>query len=61
MKTRIDERDEKVALDPDLRAFLKECFSCQSLAISAWAARILRAGAITMKDLERCLNLGFEI
>lgn len=60
MKTTNNERDEKVALDADLRAFLKECFSCQSLAISAWAARILRAGEMTVKNLERCLNLGFE-
>lgn len=60
MKTQNDERDEKVVLDPDVRAFLKECMSCQSLAIGAWATRLLRAGTMTLKDLERCLNLGFE-
>jgi len=60
MKTKNDERDQMIALDPDLRAFLNECFSCQSLGIAAWAARILRARKMTMKDLERCLNLGFE-
>ena len=62
MMTTTNERDDAkpIALDPDLRAFLRECLSCQSLAIGAWASRILRAGEMTLKDLERCLNLGFE-
>ena len=61
MKTTTDHHDgQAIRLDADLRAFLRECASCQSLAISGWARRILKAGAMTTKDLERCLNLGFE-
>lgn len=60
MKKQARDRMEKVALDADLRGFLKDCLSCQSPAISAWAARILKAKAMTTQDLKRCLNLGFE-
>ncbi|HKQ48617.1 MAG TPA: hypothetical protein VJZ71_11150 [Phycisphaerae bacterium] len=60
MKTTNANDSKPIALDRDLRAFLRECLSCQSLAIGAWASRILRAGTMTLKDLERCLNLGFE-
>lgn len=58
----VNERQDSkpITLDPDLRAFLRDCLSCQSLAIAAWASRILKAGEMTLKDLERCLNLGFE-
>ena len=52
--------DTTLRLDANLRAFLRACAACQSLAISGWARRILKAGAMTTKDLERCLNLGFE-
>lgn len=52
---------QPIALDADLRAFLRdECVGCQSLAIAAWATHLLRAGEMTVRDLERCLNLGFE-
>jgi hypothetical protein len=49
-----------IRLDPDLRAFLKGVRTCQCLALAAWAAKILRANLMTMSDLERCFNLGFE-
>ncbi len=49
-----------IRLDRDLRMFLREVMSGQSLSLAAWAARICRAGQMTMADLERCLNLGFE-
>lgn len=51
--------NDKIRLDADLRAFLRECRKGQCLAIAAWATKILRAGEMTMADLERCLNLGF--
>jgi hypothetical protein len=51
---------QTIRLDADLRAFLREVCSGQCLALAAWATRILRAGSMTMADLERCLNLGFE-
>ena len=50
----------EVRLDAGLRAFLRKARAGQCLAIAAWAAQILRAGRMTMADLERCLNLGFE-
>jgi len=49
-----------IQLDADLRAFLEEVMSCQSLGLAAWATRIVRRGTMTMSDLERCLVLGFE-
>ncbi|NLE59327.1 MAG: hypothetical protein GX616_13280 [Planctomycetes bacterium] len=52
--------NDKIRLDADLRAFLRECRKGQCLAIAAWATKVLRAGEMTMADLERCLNLGFE-
>jgi hypothetical protein len=52
--------NDKIRLDADLRAFLRECMNGQCLAIAAWATKILRAGEMTMADLERCLNLGFQ-
>ncbi len=52
--------NEIIGLDRDLRAFLKEVRAGQCLALAAWAAKLLRAGAMTMADLERCFNLGFE-
>ena len=61
MKTNAKHDDaRRIALDPALREFLRACASCQSLAIGAWASRILKAGEMTQKDMERCLNLGFE-
>jgi hypothetical protein len=51
---------ETIRLDPDLRAFLKDVRACQCLALAAWAAKILRANAMTMSDLERCFVLGFQ-
>ena len=61
MKTHDREDSRPITLDHDLRDFLRgECLTCQSLAIAAWASRILRAKTMTMQDLERCLNLGFE-
>lgn len=52
--------DTILQLDKDLRAFLRECAGCQSLAISNWARRLLKAREMTLSDMERCLNLGFE-
>lgn len=52
--------NDKIRLDADLRAFLRECRKGQSLALATWATKILRAGQMTMTDLERCLNLGFD-
>lgn len=61
MKHVNERQDSKpIMLDTDLRAFLRDCLSCQSPAIAAWARRILKAGEMTPRDLERCLNLGFE-
>ena len=51
---------KKIALDADLKAFLRETTNGQCLALAAWATQILRAGWMTPVDLERCLNLGFE-
>ena len=50
----------EIRLDADLRAFLLDAMSCQSPGIAAWATKIMRAGRMTMADLERCLILGFE-
>ena len=56
-----NEQDRQaIKLDPDLRTFLRETATCQCLALAAWATKLLRAGSMTMTDLERCLNLGFE-
>lgn len=54
--------DATIPLDKDLRTFLRKdvLADCQSPAIAGWACRILRAKRMTMADLERCLNLGFE-
>jgi hypothetical protein len=52
--------NQTIKIDREIREFLRECMSGQCLGIAAWAARILKAGAMTMTDLERCLNLGFE-
>ncbi len=60
MMTNAKQDSKPITLDRDLRAFLKECLSCQSPAIGVWASRILKAGEMTLNDLERCLNLGFE-
>lgn len=58
-RTMITHANDRIRLDADLRAFLRTCRAGQCLAIAAWAAKILRAGAMTGADLERCLNLGF--
>ena len=50
----------QVALDDELHAFLLEVRSGQSLALAAWAARVLKRGTLTMQELERCFALGFE-
>ena len=50
---------DHVRLDPELRGFMRECMSCQSPGIAAWATRIMRQGWLTMQDLERALALGF--
>ncbi len=60
MKTPTNQPDTYIDLDRDLRAFLRECVGGQCLAIAAWAKRLLDADRMTEKDLERCLNLGFE-
>jgi hypothetical protein len=52
--------EQPIALDGELRRFLREVCSGQCLALAAWAAKILRARQMTMADLTRCLNLGFE-
>ena len=49
-----------IKLDRALRKFLRECMSCQSPAIAAWATRILKARQMTADDLKRCFVLGFE-
>lgn len=52
--------EQPITLDGELRKFLREVCSGQCLALAAWATKILRARQMTMADLERCLNLGFE-
>jgi hypothetical protein len=52
--------EQPIALDGDLRKFLREVRSGQCLALAAWATKILRARRMTMADLTRCVNLGFE-
>ena len=52
--------DEMTPLTSELRTFLNRVRAGQCLALAAWAAGILRADAITMTDLARCINLGFE-
>ncbi|MGD8453644.1 MAG: hypothetical protein PVJ57_17665 [Phycisphaerae bacterium] len=53
-------KTNEIRLDAALKRFLRETASCQSPSLAAWATQILRAGRMTMSDLERCLNLGFE-
>ena len=50
---------DHIRLDAELRGFMRECMSCQSLGIAAWATRIMRREWLTMQDLERALGLGF--
>ena len=52
---------QTIKLDRDLRAFLRDCMNCQSPALAAWATRIMRANKMTVSDLARAINLGFEI
>jgi hypothetical protein len=49
-----------IELDDALHLFLIEVQAGQSLALSAWAAKTLKRGTLTMRDLERCFALGFE-
>lgn len=60
MTTTTTNTTETTPLDADLRSFLKEVRACQCLALAAWAAKILRAGRMSVKDLERCFRLGFD-
>jgi len=50
----------RIKLDRDLRRFLRQVRSGQSLWLGAWASRVLDAGEMMMADLEKCLNLGFD-
>jgi hypothetical protein len=50
----------QIDLDNELQEFLAEVGAGQSLALAAWAARILERGSLTMRELERCFALGFQ-
>jgi hypothetical protein len=52
--------DAPISIDANLREFLEEVRAGQSLALAAWAARILKSETLTMPELERCFRLGFE-
>jgi hypothetical protein len=49
-----------IKTDKQITRFLRTCTAGQCLGIAAWAATILKTGQMTMRDLERCFNLGFE-
>jgi hypothetical protein len=51
---------DRIDLDNELREFLAEVRAGQALSLAAWAAKILRRGSLTMRELERCFALGFE-
>ena len=43
-----------------LRTFLRRCSQGQSLNVAYWAAKLLKAGKLTEKDIARCFALGFN-
>ena len=51
---------DRIDLDDQLHEFLLDVRTGQSLALAAWASRVLKRGALTMRELERCFALGFE-
>ena len=51
---------DRIELDDQIEEFLHEVRAGQSLALAAWASRVLKRGMLTMQELERCFALGFE-
>ena len=55
-----DSETSQIDLDDQLHEFLLAVQVGQSLTLAAWAARILKRGVLTMRELKRCFALGFE-
>ena len=55
-----DATADRIEVDDPLQEFLLEVRAGQSLALAAWASRVLKRGVLTMQELERCFALGFE-